>query len=320
MYKTMNKLRSIDVRLFYLLAMVFSIKAGSQTGEVHLSGKVVDLIGNGVDSAEVDFFSLRPDLPRTMVTFADENGFFTFDTITPSASIQNKKAIQLHNEGSFPANTIEYFDLKGRPLGALSERKNAQQFLCIIIKDALNRKELYSKEISFYTPVWNTGRNNPRKASFKKISAIACELTFSKIGYLGWREFFESVLTDIGSRSIAWSKLKMISPNGGETFRIGEIIPIIYYANPESIVTPFFLISTEKKKNWKGLFSYAVWPVGMDTIYAVLPDSIDGCIDSISSCTNSTISDSCTIRIRDYMESQINDDSDSCFRVLPKLN
>jgi hypothetical protein len=320
MHKTTNKLSSINIKLIYLLLMVFSIKAGGQTGEVHLRGKVVDLIGNGVNSAEVDFYGLRPDLPRTMVTFTDEFGGFAFDSIAPFASIQNKSSKIVHNGCAFSANTIEYFDLKGRLLNSPRGRKSTKPFSCIIIKNALDRKKLYSKAVSFSLPIRNSGSNDQRKAALIKTSAIACELTFSKIGYIGFSELFESTVTDIGSRSIAWSKIKMISPNGGETYRIGEIIPIIYYANPESIATPFFLISTEKKKNWKGLFEHPVIAVGIDTMFAVLPDSIYGCIDSISTCTNSTISDSCTIRIRDYMESKINDDSDSCFRVLPKLN
>jgi len=286
----MDKIKYPVLLFCYLLLIIFPTKTKCQPGVVNLSGKVVDLLYDGVDSVKVAFYSLSPNLPSTISTMTDELGYFTLDSVMPVTSAKNRIAAQIQKSKAFAAanKRVEYFDLKGRLINSIAANNKPISPYCLIKRTDLNGKKYYQVALSNYLPLYCY--KEIIQNGLPKTSLYQCAIIFTKAGYDTLELFLESpTIADIGSIIIKWSEIKLISPNGGELYKISDLIPIEYFANPNTVTSVSFQLSVDGGKHWRYLFTGPKVTGGIFTINAILPDSIEPCKDSINSCIASTI-------------------------------
>lgn len=106
----------------------------------------------------------------------------------------------------------------------------------------------------------------------------------------------------------------VVSPNGGETFRVGGQIPVSWTSSNTEFTSANITIDCGLKE-WYGLTTTSVDPSVEDTSFAI-PDSVYSA--SQRKLIAFPAGSGCKVKISDYTITSILDTSDAPFTVLPK--
>lgn len=108
--------------------------------------------------------------------------------------------------------------------------------------------------------------------------------------------------------------ITVITPNGGESFRVGGQLPISWTYSNDDFTSANITIGCGTTE-WYGLTSTSISPLVIDTSFAI-PDSVYS--PSQRKLIAFPTGSGCKVKIADYTITSILDTSDAPFTVLPK--
>jgi hypothetical protein len=112
------------------------------------------------------------------------------------------------------------------------------------------------------------------------------------------------IVNDCGNGAPA-EPLVLVSPNGARSFAIGDVMSIAWVAT-EEITGVLAEISVDNGRSWLPITQTSAWAPGSSPYEWTIPASLEG---------TSLVTDQALVRLSDYFETSIWDNSDAAFSI-----
>ncbi|MBD3241306.1 MAG: hypothetical protein GF331_12020 [Chitinivibrionales bacterium] len=109
--------------------------------------------------------------------------------------------------------------------------------------------------------------------------------------------------------------ISLTQPNGGESYTVGDTMPIVFEADENSVPQVVVHISVDGGETWLALFDDPISQAGQgweDTSWVVTTEINDPTYGAVA-----TVSSQCLIRLQKYLDQSVSDQSDAAFSINP---